>query len=207
MAGPTAGVLREHLAYEIHYLLLAASQFPEIGGRDATIYQDSALLHGRNLLELTKPPRRPGNGWWIPDVGGETPTPDATHKGWVKFINANVSHLGERRGQGIQWPSGDVHGRLIELAQYALERIKSLLPQGSNDERIVVMNALADLGLSYLDDRAESTLSQIADALDNRLPIHTRDANTMTDFSPTPTSPRKARTTTQLHMINQTTRS
>jgi hypothetical protein len=96
----------------------------------------------------------------------------------VKFINANVSHLGERRAQGIQWPSGDVHGRLIELAQYALERIKSLLPQGSNDERVAVMNALADLGLSYLDDRAESTVSQIADALDNPLPIQTRDANT-----------------------------
>src|SRR4051812_14335059 len=101
MAQPTADELREHLAYEVHYLVLAARRFPRIEGVDAAFYQDSALLHSRNLLEFTKPLDRPGNGWWIADVGGDTPTAEATHRAWVKFINANVSHLGQRRTQGV----------------------------------------------------------------------------------------------------------
>ena len=73
--GPNAGsrcssnVLREHLAYEIHYLVLAACRFPDIDTNEAAFYQDSALLHARNLLEFTKPVL-PRFGLWIKEVGG-----------------------------------------------------------------------------------------------------------------------------------------
>ena len=60
--------LRENLAYEIHYLVLAAVRFPRVRGREASIYQDSALLHARTLLEFTQAKRPPG--WWISEVGG-----------------------------------------------------------------------------------------------------------------------------------------
>ena len=66
---PDPDELRKHLAYEVHYLVLAAVRFTEISGRDGTLYQDSALLHARNLLEFTKPGQRPRYGWWIKDVG------------------------------------------------------------------------------------------------------------------------------------------
>jgi hypothetical protein len=46
MVGLTAGVLREHLAYEIYYLLLAACRFPEIDGREATIIKTARFCTG-----------------------------------------------------------------------------------------------------------------------------------------------------------------
>lgn len=165
--------MRKHLAYEVHYLVLSACRFPEIDGREAGIYQESALLHARNLLEFTKPATRPTHSdtWWIPDVGGHTPTAEDSHREWIEFINAKVSHLGNRRETDIDWPDPEVHTRLIDLAGYGLKRIKRLLPKGINDMRVKVVWALADLGLSYLDTREQSTLAQIADALDNPLPI------------------------------------
>ena len=126
-------------------------------------------------MEFTKP-LRPSNALWITEVGGNTPTPDTRHRDWVKFINARVTHLGPDRLRDRPWPDEDVAGRLIDLAKYALDRIKSSLPQSGNDIHVAVMDALANLGLAYLDTRDERTLSQIADAINNRLPIQTPDA-------------------------------
>jgi hypothetical protein len=164
-----ANVLRQHLAYEVHYLVLAARRFPAIDGRESGIYQDSAYLHARNLLEFTQPPRRP-DAWWIPDAGGNTPTANPEHKAWANFINAKVSHLGGRRPQGMRQP-----GTLHDLATFSLQRIKSLLPQASNDDRIAIMRELADLGLAYLTSHDESKLDQISDAIDNPMPIQGDD--------------------------------
>jgi hypothetical protein len=106
---------------------------------------------------------------WITDVvGGDAPTADTRHKDWVNFINANASHLGKDRMRGgYEWPDKDVQ----QLAKYALERIQDSLPQGNKDMNAAVINELADLGLAYLDSGNESKLDQIADALNNPLPI------------------------------------
>ena len=75
MANPTADQLREHLAYEVHYLVLAAVRFTEVTGTEKAVYQDSSLLHARNLLEFTNPGQRASrHGWWIGDVGGHSPS-------------------------------------------------------------------------------------------------------------------------------------
>lgn len=166
-------VLRKHLAYEVHYLLLAACRFPQIDGREAAVYQDSALLHARNLLEFTKP-TQPSNGLWIAELGGNTPTSDSRHRVWLKFINARVTHMGPDRLTDRPWPDEDVAGRLNELAKYALTRIANSLPQTDTAMRVAVMRELANLGLEYLAARDESKLDQIADALNGRLPIQNR---------------------------------
>ena len=96
MANLTPCQLREHLAYEVHYLVLSAVRFTGITTAEKTVYQDSSLLHARNLLEFTNPGQRTNNGWWIGNVGGlKPPDNDTTHTAWRKFINAKVSHLGE----------------------------------------------------------------------------------------------------------------
>lgn len=165
MRQPNVDELREHLAYEVHYLVLATHRFPQIEGREAAIYQDSVFLHSRNLLEFTKP-RKPRFGLWIKDVGGAEPTAEQVYGEWVDFINANASHLGKDRFEGIQRP----HTQVDPLARYALGRILRCLPQATSDIRILVISTLATLGLEYLDTGDESTLSRIADALDHPLP-------------------------------------
>jgi hypothetical protein len=163
MANLTPDDLRKHLAYEVHYLVLAAVRFTQVDGRDGAFYQDSALIHARNLLEFTKPAPSPNNGWWIADAGGQTPQVDTSHRDWVKFINSNVSHLGERRLNDLQWPIPKDEQRLINIAKFVLERLKSL-SQGS-DPRAVVMQKLSQLGLEYLDDPSEENLAKIAQAI------------------------------------------
>ncbi len=165
-------VLREHLAYEIHYLLLAACRFPTIQGNEAAVYQDSALLHARNLLEFTKPVM-PTFGVWISEVGGTRPQQDDLYWPWVNFINARVTHFGPDRLLDVDWPDDDVLGRLANLARLALERIESALPQGSSDMRVAVMGELARLGLAYFDSRDKAVLDRIGYAIDHPLPIQT----------------------------------
>src|SRR5712691_7134914 len=117
MRPPSTDELREHLAYEIHYLVLATVRFPEVRGREATIYQDGALMHARNLLEFTQPKRRKGT-WWIVDVGGSTPPKNPTYTGWTDFINTGATHLGPRRLKGSNWPVDKNDARLTELARF-----------------------------------------------------------------------------------------
>ncbi|VBA47925.1 fructosamine kinase family protein [Mycobacterium attenuatum] len=162
---PDANELRKHLAYEVHYLVLAAVRFTEVSGRDGAFYQDSALIHARNLLEFTKPAPAPRFGWWIANVGGRTPQAESTHDDWVEFINSNVSHLGERRLQDLQWPIPKDDQRLINIARYLLQRLNSLA-NNSSDPCAVVMEKLAQLGLTYLTDPNENNLAKIAQAID-----------------------------------------
>jgi hypothetical protein len=164
MRNPSADELRKHLAYEVHYLVLASARFADVTGVEAAVYQDSSLLHARNILEFTKPAPPPGNGWWIVDAGGQTPQADARHRDWVRFINSNVSHLGERRLEDLQWPVPKDEKRLINIAIFVLQRLNSLA-QGS-DPRAVVIQRLAQFGLTYLDDPSEANLANLARALD-----------------------------------------
>jgi hypothetical protein len=167
MQNPTPDQLRKHLAYEVHYLVLAAARFRQIDGRDVAFYQDSALMHARNLLEFTKPGPKPANGWWVVSVGGQMPQANTTHSDWVEFINSNVSHLGERRLRDLQWPVPKDEERLTHIAKFVLERLKSV-SQGS-DPRAVVIHTLSQRGLRYLDDPTEENLAKIARAIDGPL--------------------------------------
>lgn len=167
MANVTPDELRKHLAYEVHYLVLAAVGFPEVTGVHQGVYQDSALIHARNLLEFTNPRKSPRFGWWIADVGGQCPPADVEHEKWQRFINANVSHLGAERTQSREWPIPKDDQRLITLAQYVLRRVRTH-SQGSTD-CAAVMQSLAQFGLDYLDDPSESNLAKIANAIDQPL--------------------------------------
>jgi len=165
MRTPSADALREHLAYEIHYLVLAAVRFSQIRGREASIYQDSALLHARTLLEFAQAKRPPG--WWIPDLGGDNPQQDVLLDAWLQFINTYASHLGQRRLSGSRWPVPENERRLITLSEFALNRIRDLLPSGSTKPHVVVMQHLTEVGLRYLSSPQETTLAEIAQLIDN----------------------------------------
>ena len=152
MANPTADELREHVAYEVHYLVLAAVRFTEVTGTEKAVYQDSSLLHALTLSDFTNPGHKTNCTWWIGDVGGQKPPrEDASHADWREFINANASHLGRTRLEGRQWPVPKDEQRLIVLAKYLLQRVNKF-SQDSNDPRAVVMERLSQLGLTYLDD-------------------------------------------------------
>ena len=73
-----ADELREHLAYEVHYLVLAAVRFAEIDGVHKGVYQDSALVHARNLFRVHKTPvsRRATHGGSVASAacGHQEPT-------------------------------------------------------------------------------------------------------------------------------------
>ena len=165
MANPTAHELREHVAYEVHYLVLAAVRFTEVTGTEKAVYQDSSLLHALTLVEFTNPGQKTNYTWWIGDVGGQKPPrEDASHADWREFINANASHLGRTRLEGRQWPVPKDEQRLIVLAKYLLQRVNKF-SQDSNDPRAVVMERLSQLGLTYLDDPSGDNLAKIARAI------------------------------------------
>ena len=164
-----ADELREHLAYEVHYLVLAAVRFAEIDGVHKGVYQDSALVHARNLLEFTNPGQPTSYSWWIGSVGGlRPPGADSEHEQWRKFINANLSHVGPSRTESRSWPIPKDDQRLITLAQYLLQRI-STFSQNDSDPRATIMERLAELGLAYLDDPTLQDLGPIAQAIDQPL--------------------------------------
>jgi hypothetical protein len=166
MRTPTADELREHLAYEVHYLVLAAVRFAEVTGAEKAVYQDSSLLHGRNLLEFTHPGQKTSHTWWIGDVGGlKPPRLDPCHDDWRKFINANASHLGRTRLEARQWPVAKDEQRLIAMAKYLLQRVETY-SQNSSDPRAAIMERLSQFGLEYLDDPSDDKLARIARAID-----------------------------------------
>jgi len=170
VSNPTDDQLRQHLAYEVHYLVLAAHRFTQINCRDGAFYQDSSFIHGRNLLEFTNPAQRANRyAWWIGDVGGQKPPrSDPSHDDWREFINANATHLGPARLEANPWPVTKDKQRLLELARYLLQRVETF-SQGS-DPCAVVMQKLSHFGLTYLDDPTEDNLGKIAHAIDNPLP-------------------------------------
>lgn len=159
----SANDLREHLAYEVHYLVLTAVQFAKT---EEAAYQDSSLLHARNLLEFTNPGKASRFTWWIGDVGGQKPPgDDTTHAAWNDFINSNASHLGKSRLKARQWPVPKDRQRLIVLSEYLLQRVHQFSRNGGN-ERALIMETLSQLGLRYLDDPSAANLAKIARAID-----------------------------------------
>jgi hypothetical protein len=162
MARPTADELREHLAYEVHLLVWAAIRFRTTKSKDKMIFQDSALMHARNLLEFTKP-TKPRFGWWIVDVGGPEPQDTDDYRAWNDFINANVTHLGDGRLRSVPWPVAKDEERLVNLSTFALKRIRDGLDPTSADPHIAVLLEVARLGLDYLNDPSSPNIGALAD--------------------------------------------
>jgi len=163
---PSPAELRRHLAYEVHYLVHAAVRFQSAKGTDKVHFQDSALMHARNLLEFTKP-NRPRWGWWITDVGGPQPRGSKTYERWNDLINAKVTHLGPGRLARPPWPVRHDDERLAALSRYSLKRILRRLPRGNSDGRVIAMRDVGRLGLDYLNRPMPSALTAIAELIDS----------------------------------------
>lgn len=160
-AASTTRGLEIHLAFEVDWLVYAAVSFRDIRNKDAVIFQNSVFLNARNLLEFTKP-YQPRNGWWICQFAGATPTTSTEFENWNEFINANVTHLGERRLATLPWPIQErAERRLIILAHFCLDRIASFAPDVANPNG-EVMGRVVTLGRTYLDEGDNGAL----DALD-----------------------------------------
>lgn len=161
MSPPMPEELQEHLAYEVHYLVWASVRFRDVRGKDKAIFQDSALMHARNLLEFSKP-TKPRFGWWIVDVGGPTPQATDDYKAWNDFINANVTHLGDGRLRSVSWPVPKDDERLVVLSRFALDRIRDGLAPTSTDPLVAVLLEVTRLGLDYLDSPTQEHIKALA---------------------------------------------
>jgi hypothetical protein len=103
-----------HLTIELHWLLSAAIEFTnryDEGGALRVILQDSALLHGRTLLDFA---RLPANSEYFRLANFVKPSAAPCNAGipwhkWLDFINSQTSHLGTRRNTMVEWPYGMSH--------------------------------------------------------------------------------------------------
>lgn len=164
---PTPDELREHLAYEVHYLIHAAVRFEEATGKDKAAFQDSALIHARNLLDFTHP-QGPRNGsWWIGHMGG-SPNLDPEHGDWSRLINTNAAHLGPERLRPPSWPGGKTSDRLCRMAQFALKRVLDALPGTVPDSRALIAREIATSGLRYLQHRSPTDLGHLANMVEGK---------------------------------------
>jgi hypothetical protein len=158
----TADQLQDHLAYEVHYLVWSAVGFRNARGKDKVAFQDSALMHARNLLEFTKP-KRPRFGWWIVDVGAPTPKSTDEYDQWNEFINSKVTHLGDGRLRDTSWPVPKDGTEVEAAARYALARVCDGLPEATGDPRMSALLEVSQLGVAYLDNPATATIDALAD--------------------------------------------
>lgn len=125
------------------------------------MFQDSVLMHARNLLEFTRP-IKPRWGWWIVNMGAPTPVRTSSYDRWVDFINAKVTHLGEGRLRRPPWPVPEDDERLVTLSKFVLKRIQHRLPTGRKHVHAAAMRRVAQLGLDYLHKPTPSTISALA---------------------------------------------
>jgi hypothetical protein len=158
---PTPSDLQNHLAFEVHWLVYAAVRFRDVGGSDRVAFQDSALLHARNLLELTGP-GRPKHGWRAIDFGGPAQSPDEQWKGWSALINSKVAHLGEGRLEAPPWPVPEDDERCVAMSNYLLHRLITVAA-GCRDPFSTIAAMIATLGRQYLGHPAPETIKPLAD--------------------------------------------
>lgn len=145
---PTPDDLRRHLAFEVCWLIDAAHAFKN---EDLVCRQDSAMLHARNLLEFTKPVRRPNWDWWIGDLGAEPPRHTAEYAQWVALINSKLTHMGPGRPGESSWPVREDELRLLRLAGFVLDRIEAALAGSPSSEAIEVVREITQLARGYLE--------------------------------------------------------
>ena len=128
MTAPTPAEIRRQICYELKWMLWAVDRFetvirdpPPAEGKirpasDAIAFQDSALLHARNLIEFAAAEAEPAEStessdrWALSDILG-------THSRKVpgnlrRFLNNWVVHLGVARSSESKWPK-DLEGNAI----------------------------------------------------------------------------------------------
>jgi hypothetical protein len=158
---PTPSDLQNHLALEVHWLVYAAVRFRDVVGSDRIAFQDSALLHARNLLELTGP-RATEARMGVIDFGGPALSPDAPWKGWSALINSKVAHLGEGRLEAPPWPVPEDDERCVAMSSYVLHRL-STVAVGCEDPFATIAEVIATLGRQYLGHPGPETIKPLAD--------------------------------------------
>lgn len=112
-----------HVTIELSWLLTSAIEFTNRYDQGALIVvlQDSALMHGRTLLEFAC--LRPKAGYFrLCDFlasGGEVMTGGVDWSSWIAFVNSQTAHLLRKRDPGVSWPHGmtyDTRDRMRRLA-------------------------------------------------------------------------------------------
>ena len=154
MSRPRPADVRRHLAFEVYWLVHAASRFRTVRGKDGVAFQDSTLLHARNLLEFTGP-SRPKHVRWITDIGGSRPSVDPEWERWIDLINSKVSHMGTGRTKvtPAPWPVAEDNERCVRLARFTLDRITASAKGSSSrtmtDAREIVRLGIGVSGLTW----------------------------------------------------------
>ena len=127
MAAPTAEEVRRQLCYELKWMLGSVVRFEQLTNArgeptadvDAVAFQDSALMHARNLIEFaaaSSDPKASKVQWALSDILG-------THRRKVpnnlsRFLDDWVVHLGALRARDGKWPK-DLDGIVIDAADDA----------------------------------------------------------------------------------------
>lgn len=165
---PSLPDLQRHLAFEVHYLAWTAKAFAAGKGKTKVALQDSALLHGRNLLEFSKPMKRPGYAWWIGDFAAVPTNGDRDYWAWFDFVHGKVLHMGDNRVKSPRWPV-PLDGHECEaVARYCLKRIENVATSASprkaaDRDALSSVVALVKLGLAYLDSGDVQHLKALQD--------------------------------------------
>lgn len=97
-----------HVRTDLHWLLTAAIEFTNRydSGALTVVLQDSALMHGRTLIEFTC--FQPKSGYFrLVDflAAGETAGLETVDwSGWHALMSSQTSHLSTKRDPGVAWP-------------------------------------------------------------------------------------------------------
>jgi hypothetical protein len=112
-----------HVRIELSWLLTSAIEFTNRykSGALIVVLQDSALMHGRTLLEFAC--MQPKAGYFrLGDFmtrGVTVATGSVSWSSWIGFMNSQTSHLLRKRDPGVPWPYGmtyDSRDRMRRLA-------------------------------------------------------------------------------------------
>ena len=187
MAAPSPEQVRRHLCYELKWMLWAVDRFEQSvrvsrsaeghdgAAADAIAFQDSALLHARNLVEFAAAAAQPTESlepkdhWALSDILG-------THRRKVpgslqRFLNNWVVHLGAGRASESKWPK-DLEGqaiandddarlsRLVEVV-FKLLKPKHRTTTMQTEEGIAYLTLL-DQAREYFDQRTPEAFEHLS---------------------------------------------
>jgi hypothetical protein len=185
VAVASAEQIRQHLCYELKWMVRAVVRFEQVASEARTVeahgeqptdsdvvaLQDSALLHARNLIEFAKTSSDPDEAnvqWALSDILGahrrKVPT------GLNDFLDNWVLQVGDLRETEAKWPK-DVDGNRIQsdddqrLSKVVEVGFKMLKPK----HRTTTLET--DAGAAYVEllDRAREYFEQRTPASFDRL--------------------------------------
>jgi hypothetical protein len=125
-----------HVRIELSWLLTSAIEFTSRydSGALIVVLQDSALMHGRTLLEFACLPAKAGYFRLGDFLGSDAQamTDGVDWASWIAFMNSQTSHLLRKRDPGTPWPYGmtyDTRDRIWRLADDVLQVFETNLHQ------------------------------------------------------------------------------